>query len=49
MICSDCGRDMDPEPWWDDAEENGGQCIGTVYVCHCPGNPDCCPNGVEYF
>ncbi len=43
MKCEDCGKEMLEEPWWDDAEENGGQCIGSVYVC-----PDECPNGVEY-
>jgi hypothetical protein len=43
VTCPDCGGEMDEEPWWDDAPENGGQCIGSIWTC-----PKKCPNGVEY-
>lgn len=40
--CEDCGTEMNAEGWWDDAPENGGACIGTLYRC-----PNDCPNGIE--
>lgn len=36
--CPKCGvKDMVVvSPWWDDAPENGGECIGEIHSCVMP-------------